>query len=558
MHAPDGIADLAVLVGQASTAGRKATNDDALALHVPEQPLLRTRGAVAAIADGVSGAEAGRVAAEACVLGFVSDYFSTPPLWSVPRSAQRVLDALNQWLHSDSAGQSSHLCTLSVLILRSRTAHLFQVGDSRIWRLRRGKLECLTSDHTRALGQRKYLTRAMGMDLRLDVDYRKDAIEVGDRYLLTTDGIHDVLSPARIQGILRAAADPDTVCRMLVDAALEQDADDNLSCQLIEVVSVPPAGASDALTVLSRLPFPPQLHRGMVVDGLRVERELHASSRSHLYLVTDPGSGEKLVLKAPSVNLVDDRDAAKRLALESWIGARVSHPNLVRILHPERPRSCLYYLMEYVDGISLEQWRAEHPDAPVQDVLLIVDQLLNGLRALHRADVIHADLKPANVMVRRDGMVKLIDLGSCHARGLVDVQVESPPLLGVRQYTAPELIEGAPPSEQSDLFAVAVVLHELVTGVLPWNGHYLPHLSRPLPPLTRHNRFAPAWLHDILCRGLDFEPRRRFVDAAEFRAALAGKQTEAAPHPVSKPGNPWKAISAVLFLALVLSHLPLF
>src|SRR5690606_5324885 len=203
---PDvGHATLHVRVGQYSEAGVKADNQDALALRLPFGEPLRTKGLVAALADGLSSAGAGREAAEACVLGFIHDYYATSPLWSVPRSAQRVLEALNRWLCRRTLAGEDHLCTLSVLILRSRVAHLFQVGDSRIWRLRGQQLECLTDDHSRQAGGRRLLTRAMGADTRLDVDYRHCALQQGDVFLLTSDGIHDVLSATIMAATLSAS-----------------------------------------------------------------------------------------------------------------------------------------------------------------------------------------------------------------------------------------------------------------------------------------------------------------------------------------------------------------
>jgi serine/threonine protein phosphatase PrpC len=542
---------------QESRAGIKPENEDAVAMHLPSDSSLRTKGAVAAIADGVSGASAARVAAESAVIGFINDYYSTPPLWSVPRSAQRVLESLNQWLSGNAQVHGGHLCTLSLLILRSRTAHIFQVGDSRVWRLRKSRLECLSKDHSRQVGAKKYLTRAMGMDARLDVDYLRDTIEVGDRYLLTTDGIHEVLSNARIQGILRGGGEIEVICQVLIDTALENGADDNLSCQIIDVVEVPEPGAADTLTALSQLAFPPALSAGMQIDGLTVVRELHASNRSHLYLVTDNESGEQMTLKAPSVNLLDDHNAIERLSLESWIGARVHHTNLVKVKYPDRPRSCLYYLMEYIDGITLQKWQTLHPQAPIQEVLSLADQILNGLRALHRLDVIHADIKPGNIMILGDGSVKIIDFGSAHPRGIIDYdsQIDSTPL-GVRQYSAPELLDGVRPNEQTDLFSVAAMLYEIITGSAPWNGQHAVMKTTPLAPIYNSNRYAPRWLQAILDRALSYNPKDRFSDAAEFRAALTGKDNQDWEEVErKKERNIWKWISAALLITLVGSHL---
>ena len=339
-----------VRIGQFSDSGPKLHNQDALAMQIPEGSLMRTKGIVAALADGLSSAGAAREAAESCVLGFISDYYATPALWSVPRSAQRVLEALNRWLCRQTLAGESHLCTLSLLILRSRTAHIFQVGDSRVWRLRNNKLECLTRDHSRMIGEnRQVLTRVMGGDTRLDVDYSNSDLQVGDVYLLTSDGVHGFLTRSRMQGILRGANQPELAAQTLVEAALANGSDDNLSCQVLHVEGLPDASADETLKQRGNLPLPPPLSAGIRIDGFTVKRELYASVRSHLYLVED-NDGKQSVLKTPSVNLEDDRDALERFVMEGWVGNRLRNPHLLHALPvPDNP-SCLYQHLEFIDG----------------------------------------------------------------------------------------------------------------------------------------------------------------------------------------------------------------
>lgn len=542
-----------VRIGQYSEAGQKLHNQDALAMQIPDGPMLRTKGIVAALADGLSSAGAAREAAESCVLGFISDYYATPALWSVPRSAQRVLEALNRWLCRQTQAGESHLCTLSLLILRSRTAHLFQVGDSRIWRLRNDKLECLTRDHSRLIGEnRQVLTRVMGGDTRLDVDYGSHELQVGDTYVLTSDGVHGFLSRSRMQGILRATEKPDVAAQALAEAALASGSDDNLSCQVLHVDALPDASADETLRQRGNLPLPPPLSPGVRLDGFTVKRELYASVRSHLYLVED-ANGKQSVLKTPSVNLEDDKDALERFVMEGWVGQRLRNAHLLHTLPlPEHP-SCLYQHLEFIDGVTLQQWLKEHPDAAVEEKLYLADQLLNGIRALHRADVIHGDLKPDNIMVDTRGLVRIVDFGSCHCRGMEQHNAGIP--LGTRDYSAPELVEGAAPSEQSDLFSAAAIIHEMLTGTLPWHGRYEKAVHRPLPPLQGHNAFVPLWINNVLQIALQRQPKQRFADAAEFRDAL--RRPVRTNKPVADNAvrqlRVWKGISITLFVLLLIS-----
>jgi serine/threonine protein phosphatase PrpC len=189
---------LELTVGQATHAGHKAQNEDCIGIRIPNQPALTLKGVVAVIADGVSAAEASKEASETCVRNFISDYYGTPDAWSVKTSGQKILLALNSWL----VGQSQikgHISTLSALIIKSQQAYIFHVGDTRIYRLRGNNFEQLTRDHSTHVNKDTvYLSRAMGMDSRLEMDFSQLDVEVGDLFFLSTDGIHDYLSDKTI------------------------------------------------------------------------------------------------------------------------------------------------------------------------------------------------------------------------------------------------------------------------------------------------------------------------------------------------------------------------
>ncbi len=142
---------LEIAVGQFSTAGCKEINGDFYGIITPREPLLSSKGIAIAIADGVSASDAGEEASELSVKGFLDDYYSTPESWTVKTSVGRVLTALNRWLHGQGQriyGSSRGLVTtFSGLILKSASAHMFHVGDTRIYRWRAGEIEILTNVH---------------------------------------------------------------------------------------------------------------------------------------------------------------------------------------------------------------------------------------------------------------------------------------------------------------------------------------------------------------------------------------------------------------------------
>jgi serine/threonine protein phosphatase PrpC len=174
--------ELSFTVAQRSVSGRKEQNEDAIGIRLPTGSVLHNKGAVAVIADGVSAAEAGKEASETCVHNFLYDYYSTPDSWSVKKSTSQVLTALNRWLYGQGQqfndAQKGYISTFSSIIFKSQTAHIFHVGDSRVYRFRQGELEQITRDHsTYVSAKQTYLARAMGLDVKLDVDCHSLALE---------------------------------------------------------------------------------------------------------------------------------------------------------------------------------------------------------------------------------------------------------------------------------------------------------------------------------------------------------------------------------------------
>ena len=147
-------------------------------------------------------------------------------------------------------------------------------------------------------------------------------------------------------------------------------------------------------TKLNDLPFPPFLSPSMMIDGYRIISELHASNRSQVYLVEDVNTHTKYVMKTPSLNYDDDVAYKERFVMEPWIGGRLSSDHVVKVIESDRTQTFLYYLCEYVPGITLLQWIQENEQPSIETVLKIVRQIVKGVRALHRKETLHQDIKP--------------------------------------------------------------------------------------------------------------------------------------------------------------------
>ena len=553
---------LTINAGQYSDKGIKEHNEDACGIRVPDEPLLTTKGLAVVIADGVSSAEAGREASEACVQGLLNDYFSTPESWTVKTSGQRVLGALNRWLYGRSqsyqgSGQGL-LTTLSAMVIKSSTAHLFHVGDTRIYRYRNGKLKCLTRDHqTWAGNQKAYLCRAMGADHRVEIDYRNVAIEVGDRFMLSTDGVHEFISHKDlVEWISGDFSNPARIARKIVTQALAQGSKDNVTCQLCEITSLPNLNEEEFYQQLTELPFPPPLETGQILDGYKVLRELHASNRTQVYLALDTETNQKVIIKTPSINFEDDAEYIDGFLHEEWAGRRINNAHVLKILEPTRRRQFLYYVTEYIEGQTLEQWINDHPQADISDVRPILDQIVTGVRAFHRQEMLHQDLKPGNIMIDQNNTVKIIDFGSTKIAGIQEINtpINRNTLLGTYDYAAPEYFEGFPGTPQSDLYSIAAIIYEMLTGCQPYGKALSARNLKQVRYISaKHIKpEIPAWVDSTLEKATQINPALRYGHMSELVTDLKRPNPSLIKaHQPLLERNPlifWKSISTVLLI----------
>lgn len=212
---------LAISVGHATHAGRRRRNEDFCGIVTPEGAELAARGALLAVADGVSGNAEGSEAAESAVRGVLADYYATPDTWQVPLAIERVLSAMNRWLHAQAHADrpaAGAATTLSLLVLRGNRYYLAHVGDTRIYRLRaRRELSLLTRDHVWDLpGMRHVLKRALGLDQHLVVDYADGDLQPRDRFPPCSDGVWAPLGEKRIHELLVSHEDPQRAASALV------------------------------------------------------------------------------------------------------------------------------------------------------------------------------------------------------------------------------------------------------------------------------------------------------------------------------------------------------
>jgi len=521
---------LQVDIASHSIQGLKDNNEDAVGFLVPEEAtVLENKGIVLAVADGVSSAEAGKEASHTAITRFLSDYYQTPDTWSVKHAGQKILSSINLTLfkrsHEFVSEEKGYLTTFTALVLKSRIAHFFHAGDSRAYLLRGGELKQLTRDHVASIGSgRSFLARAMGMDNSIQIDYSQFTLEADDIILVTSDGIHDFLSFETIAQLMSAKQSCQERIETLVQSALDNGSDDNISGTLCQIASLPNESLNDYNSKLTRLPFPPPLDEGIMLDGYKVLKELFASSRSQLYLVEDTETKEQMVMKTPSINFEEDTGYIDRFIQEEWIGKRIDSEHVVKIIKQQRPRTCLYYLMEYVHGISLEKWIKNNHFPKPKVAFNLVEQIAKGLAAFHNMETIHQDLKPGNILIDENNQVKVVDFGSVFVAGLAEVFIplEHEGVLGTATYSDPKYLLGKNTGIQGDLYALATITYEIFTGKLPYGDKIeecqtafeydrLRYISASVA-----NPIIPMWFDRTLERGVSFDLERRYTNIAEF------------------------------------------
>lgn len=564
---------LRVTLGQHSLAAPGSVNQDFHGAMLPEGTLRVSKGIAVALADGIGSSRVSQIASAAAVRGFLDDYYATSEAWSVRRSAQRVLNATNSWLHAQTMRSdarfdkdSGYVCTFSALILKGRDLHLLHVGDARIHRVHANALEQLTEDHRVHLSSAEsYLGRALGASANVEIDYRCWEAEVGEIYLMATDGAYVHLDAEAVHRALAECGDDlDEAARRLAATAHAKGGDDDSTVQLLRIDALPAPDAAQLLLQRKGLAIPPPLGPRDSFEGYRLIRELHLSSRSHVHLAVDERSGQQAVLKFPSVDLQDDADYLDRFVLEEWVARRIDNAHVLKASPIDRPREHLYVAMEYIDGQTLAQWMIDHPAATLDSMRGIVEQLAKGLQALHGKEMLHQDLRPENVMIDRNGTVRIIDLAATHVAGLADGTSDRRALAieGTLQYTAPEYFVGHGGSTRSDLFSLAVIAYQMLTGQLPYglqasrvrsvnDANRLRYV-----PLRHFRPDLPPWVDAVLEKALHADPARRQQAVSEFAHDLKapGREFMSARKPALVERHPvlfWQCTTAVLAAVVV-------
>jgi serine/threonine protein kinase len=263
------------------------------------------------------------------------------------------------------------------------------------------------------------------------------------------------------------------------------------------------------------------VHAGEQLDHYQIERLVSRSGMASIFQATDLKTGQKVAIKIPHPEMECDPVLYERFQREEEVGMKLHHPNVMRV-YPDDGRSDVYMVMEWVDGHLLREILTQNRKLPPERAIRIALQICHALEHIHSNGVIHRDLKPENIMVDEHDHIKIIDFGiSANAGSRRITFAKFTDTMGTPDYISPEQVKGGRGDARSDVYALGVMLYEMLTGSAPFTGPS-PFaimndrlVNNPVPPRVLNPELSPQ-LQEVLYRALERNPRNRYHSARDF------------------------------------------
>ncbi len=518
---------LQIRIGDNSEQGPRKNNEDVIGSVIPEGDQAVAKGVCIAIADGVGGSSNGYEAASMTIKSLLSDYYATPDTWSVQTALEKVIHGVNSWVHTHSVKQkyqSSLATTLSTLVLKGGRYVIAHVGDTRIYLLRKNKFKLLTTDHVWDRPEMTHvLTRAVGLEKSLIVDFCDGEIFKGDKFIMLSDGVWGVVSENDIKKLLSEQEEPSVIAEQLTQLSIHNGGLDNASVAVVVIDNLGENSFIEEQSIARNLPVPGKLKKGDKIDDFKIEENLHDSRKNRLFKVNN-GKNQFFVLKTPQPYLGNNSENSNALINEEWLAKRIVSPFFPQVHSVGLDkRHYLYYLMTWHEGATLQERINLGHFFSINGAIKIGTQIAQGLSTLHRLNIIHRDIKPDNIHQGSDQQIRILDLGVA-----LNSEVTSPTSManpGTPSFMAPELFNGEQASVQSDLYALGVTLYYVLTRKYPYGeieAFQTPNFGKIIPP-TRYRPEIPEWLNNIIIKAISREKESRFETSEEMLLAFEYK-----------------------------------
>jgi serine/threonine-protein kinase len=538
-----------VTYAQLSSVGPVRTNnEDWLAFWEPsDEQEYRTRGAVAVCADGVGGQGQGEVASRLAAESALRRFMELKPN-TMPRQALfQMFTAANTAVYDRSMHERGNegrmATTLTIALFRNNEINIGHVGDCRSFLIAGGKVSQLTTDHNVAAQQMKMglisakdaaasdlrcmLTRSIGKEITIQVDYQTVQVHRGDILVQCTDGLHFCVTDQEIMEIVGRQA-PEAACRELVQLAERRGTDDNLSIQIIYVDKVSTLSYFRGQPVYheTEIQMPHEIGVGEVLDNrFKIDSVISRSGMASIFKATDLTNGQTVAVKIPFMQYESDPAFYSRFQREEEIGHTLDHPGILRMMRIN-DKSRPYIAMEYLDGHTLRQVLNDVKIVPVGEAVDIASNLCDALEHMHEHKIVHRDLKPENIMICNDGTTRIMDFGIAKAGGLRRITFSGfSPAMGTPDYMAPEQVKGKRGDVRTDIYSLGAILYEMMTGQTPFEGTNplaimnARLLGDPVAPRKLNPTISPH-VEEIVLKALEQRPENRYQTTAEMKAAL--------------------------------------
>jgi len=528
----------------------RSNNEDRVGFWTPDLAYDRRElGAIAVMADGVGGSSRGEIASAMAVQS-VLDVFCTSTAATEPRKVIRqAFDCASKAIYDDSLknpGQGQMCTTLTAAVFRHNEVTIGFVGDTRAYLIRRRRIEQLTTDHNQVGFRLKYgliretdamtspsrslLTRSLGSEPICRMDFVKREVFKGDVILLCTDGLYGFATDVEILDAV-SHEEPAEAANLLLKLVEKRNGEDNISLQVIRINEVHRAiffrgvktGYLRNRTVESKAEY----SAGAVLDNrFEIQECVSRSGMACIYKARDRKTGQTVAVKVPHMQFESDVAGATRFEREEEIGKTLHHPSVLKIIPVEEQKSRPYIVMEYLEGRTLADLLKELKPLPERDAAAIASRICDALDYLHKQNVIHRDLKPQNIMLCRDGSIRIMDFGiakSAQARRVTFVGFT--PAMGTPDYMAPEQVQGKRGDERTDIYSLGAILYEMATGSTLFEGEnpYVVMNSRltgdPPAPRKVNPKLTPV-LEEIILHALERNPANRYHSAGLMKAEL--------------------------------------
>ncbi len=566
-----------------TTGPVRSVNQDWLDFWEDKDPLIRDKqGSLALLADGVGGLAHGDMASKMAVEEALKVFQETPPETAPSTTLRLMFARACSKVHDTSLAQKlgPMATTLVASIIRSRTVHIAHVGDSRAYLIRSNKIQRLTADHiatalpvklglmlerqAMASPHRSQLTRSVGSEPFCIPDYTSQEIQHGDFILHCTDGLHAFVLDDEMCEII-SKNHPFDACKKLSQLAEKRGADDNLSLQLLQIndweTVAKTKATSDPTQKPANLNGEPAV--GSVLDKRFELTDLIArSNMACIYRANDQQSGDVVALKIPLMALESDIAGFDRFKREEEIGLKLNHPSVLRFIKVEN-KSRPYIVMEFLEGETLNDLIHREKILPEAEAVKIAVKICDALSYLHGQGITHRDLKPHNIMLCRDGTVRLMDFGIARAEGARRLTfVGFSPTMGTPDYMSPEQVKGKRGDRRSDLYSLGAILYEMVTGTTPFQGEspYVVMNARvtgdPEAPRRLKPELSPA-IEEIILHALERDPAKRFGSAEEMKRELQNYDTVDLTnrHERLRAPQPWSSGISTVKLVVIMGLL---